>query len=82
MGFLKLSFIPIEIQIDVKLRNKLLSYLKPKETPSTPDAFAPTTAAEGATIPVFFGTVFKSDANVCWYGDIKTEPIKAKGGKK
>jgi len=40
------------------------------------------TADEGRPIPVVFGTVLITGANVVWVGDLKTEPIKARGGKK
>lgn len=40
------------------------------------------TAAEGREIPVLFGTKVVKQANIVWYGDIKTVAIKKKGGKK
>lgn len=33
-------------------------------------------------VPVVFGTVWVSDPNIVWYGDLRTTPIKKKGGKK
>ena len=58
--------------------------LTPK--PNTPmpgvgNVTAPT-ASVGKEIPVVFGTVIVKSANVVWYGDIKTVPVKSKGGKK
>jgi hypothetical protein len=40
------------------------------------------TAEDGREIPVLFGCRPIRGANVVWYGDYKTEAIKAKGGKK
>lgn len=40
------------------------------------------TAEEGRSIPVLFGTREVEGPNVVWYGDLKTEPVKKKGGKK
>jgi hypothetical protein len=39
------------------------------------------TAREGGSIPVVFGTCWVGNQNVVWYGDVKTQPIKASGGK-
>lgn len=39
-------------------------------------------AEEGVEIPVVFGTRDISGANVVWYGDVRTTPIKSSGGKK
>jgi hypothetical protein len=58
--------------------------LRPK-TPDTtqgPGTVEVPTAEEGKSIPVLFGTRDISSANCVWYGDLRTEPIKAKGGKK
>ena len=40
------------------------------------------TAEEGREIPVLFGSRDISGANVVWYGDLRTTPIKTKSGKK
>ncbi|ATS92255.1 hypothetical protein P9A53_gp36 [Xanthomonas phage vB_Xar_IVIA-DoCa6] len=45
------------------------------------DITAPT-AEVGRAIPVLFGERDLKGPNVCWYGDFRTEAIKAKGGKK
>ncbi len=45
------------------------------------DVQAPT-AEEGRPIPVVFGTVLITGANVVWYGDLVATPIRKKGGKK
>jgi hypothetical protein len=40
------------------------------------------TAEAGRPIPVLFGTRWIKQTNVVWYGDIKTEAVRKKGGKK
>jgi hypothetical protein len=45
------------------------------------DIKAPT-AEEGREIPVLFGTRDIEGPNVVWYGDLRVEPIRKKGGKK
>lgn len=56
---------------------------KPKSTPPAGlgDIKAPT-AEEGREIPVLFGTREIDGPNVVWYGDLRTIPLKKKGGKK
>ena len=56
---------------------------KPQSMPpaSFEDVSAPV-AKEGKEIPVLFGTKMLRGANVVWYGDFDSSPIKAKGGKK
>lgn len=50
--------------------------------PAGLDEFTAPTADEGREIPVLFGTRDLNGPNVVWYGDLKTEAIKKKGGKK
>ena len=45
------------------------------------DIKAPT-AEEGREIPVIFGTRLLEGSNVVWYGHLRTEAIRKKGGKK
>lgn len=40
------------------------------------------TAEEGREIPVLFGTKELKGPNVVWFGDLRTEAIKKRGGKK
>lgn len=40
------------------------------------------TADDGREIPVLFGCRYLRGPNVVWYGDLKTDPIRVKGGKK
>src|SRR5690606_36501010 len=56
---------------------------KPPQPPSAElKAIDAPTADEGRPVPVVFGTVLVKSANVVWYGDLRTTPIKSKGGKK
>lgn len=56
---------------------------KPQIQPpaSLTDVQAPT-AEEGREIAVLFGTREIRGPNVVWYGDLRTEAIRKKGGKK
>lgn len=54
----------------------------PQPKPAALQDFEVPVAEEGRPIPVVFGTVTLTGANVLWYGDLSTTPIKAKGGKK
>ena len=58
---------------------------RPK-TPTMPpkglDEVTAPTAELGREIPVLFGRRAIKGANVVWYGDLATSPIKTKGGKK
>ena len=40
------------------------------------------TVEVGREIPVLFGTRKMEGPNVVWYGDLRTVPVKKKGGKK
>lgn len=54
----------------------------PKPRPASLEDFDVPTAEEGRPLPVHFGSPDDVAANVIWYGDLRTEAIKAKGGKK
>lgn len=54
----------------------------PKQKGPTADAQDAPAANEGDKIPVVFGTVLRKDAQIAWWGDPQTSPIKADGGKK
>ena len=61
--------------------------LRPKPTITTPtpatiEEFEAPTAEDGREIPVLFGTREVQGPNVVWYGDLRTEAIKQKQGKK
>ena len=50
--------------------------------PAGLDEIQAPTAEVGREIPVLFGTRKMDGPNVVWYGDLRTVPIKSKGGKK
>jgi len=62
----------------------LSSLLAPKPKTTTPqpgDVDAPI-AATDSPIPVLFGTRMITQPNCVWFGDVRTTPIKTKGGGK
>jgi hypothetical protein len=62
----------------------LLAPRPPKPQSPTPGNLDVPVAEAGKPIPVLFGTRVIRQANVVWYGDVKTTPIKQSsgGGKK
>lgn len=50
--------------------------------PAGLDEIQAPTAEVGREIPVLFGTRKMESPNVVWYGDLRTVPVKKKGGKK
>jgi hypothetical protein len=54
----------------------------PKPKPASLSDFDVPVAEEGRPIPVVFGTVTITGANVLWYGDLRSKAIKSKSGKK
>lgn len=54
----------------------------PQPKPAALEDFDIPMAEQGRPIPVVFGTVLLTGANVLWYGDLRTTPIQTKGGKK
>ena len=75
-------------QIILWVATMVISYaLRPKPvnqtpTPATIADFDVPTAEDGREIPVLFGTREVQGPNVVWYGDMRTEAIKAEVGKK
>ena len=63
-------------RISVAMRPKPQS----QKPPSLADFSVPT-AEEGREVLVIFGEVWIDDPNVLAFGDLRTTPIKAKGGK-
>lgn len=80
------AVINIWVQIAVMIVAAVVSYaLTPKPPQPKPAAlqdFDVPTAEEGRPIPVIFGTCWIKGANCLWYGDLTSEPIRTKGGKK
>ena len=70
----------------VLIVSALISYAlapkPPKPKPAALEDFDIPVAEQGRPIPVVFGTVLVTGANVLWYGDLRSTAIKAKGGKK
>lgn len=69
----------------VLVTNFIAAALAPKPPAPKPAAledFDVPVAEEGRPIPVVFGTVTITGANVLWYGDLRSTAIKSKGGKK
>ena len=64
----------------------IASYAMRPKTQTTPpkglDEVTAPTAEVGREIPVLFGRRAIYGANVVWYGDLATSPIKSKDGKK
>jgi len=54
----------------------------PAPKPAALQDFDVPVAEQGRPVPVVFGTVLITGANVLWYGDLRASPIKKKGGKK
>jgi hypothetical protein len=54
----------------------------PAPKPAALEDFDIPVAEQGRPIPVVFGTMLITGANVLWYGDLRTTPIKSSGGKK
>ena len=54
----------------------------PKPKPAALEDFDIPVAEQGRPVPVVFGTMLITGPNVLWYGDLRTTPIKSKGGKK
>jgi len=72
--------------IAVLVVSVLVQYALQPKTPQPQAAelkdFEAPTADEGRPVPVVFGSVLVRSANVVWYGDLRTTPIRSKGGKK
>jgi len=74
------------VQLVLFIVSAVLSYLlapkPPQPKPASLSDFNIPTADEGRPIPVVFGTVTVTGANVVWYGALRTTPIRKSGGKK
>lgn len=74
------------VQIVVMIVALIISYVvrakPPVPRPSSLEDFNVPTAEDGRETAMIFGTVWIDDPNVLWYGDLRTTPIKVKGGKK
>jgi len=74
------------VQLAIFIISAVISYLlapkPPQPKPASLSDFDAPTADEGRPIPVVFGTVTVTGANVVWYGDLRVTPIQKGGGKK
>jgi len=64
------------------LISQALAPKPPQPKPAALSDFDVPTAEEGRQIPVVFGEVWIKGSNVLWYGDLRSTPIRKKGGKK
>ena len=74
------------VQVALFVASLVISYLtRPKvkfDSPKPGEVDVRATASAGGVIPVLFGSREIKGQNIVWYGDIKTQAIKKKGGKK
>jgi hypothetical protein len=54
----------------------------PQPTPPAIDDITVPVAEDGKPVPVVFGEVWITGANVLWYGDLSTTAIRKSSGKK
>ena len=52
------------------------------QPPASLGEFDIPTISSSKEIPILFGSKTIKSANIVWYGDLKTEAIRSKGGKK
>jgi len=76
MGWWYYAFVIVMAVLSYALRPKpkIPNYAAPKP-PGIEELQFPTAEA-GRAIPVVFGTRWVKAPNVCWYGDLKTDPIE------
>jgi hypothetical protein len=73
----------IVILVAALVLSRVLAPKPPKpQKPASLEEFDAPIAEAGVPIPVVFGEVLLSGPNVVWYGDLSSDPIKSKGGKK
>lgn len=75
--FIQLALLVVSYFISAALAPK-----PPVPKPAAIEDFDVPVAEQGRPVPVVFGTVTLTGANVLWYGDLRTTPIQEKGGKK
>ena len=69
-------------QLIVWAISAIVSYLlTPKPPNAQPGRIEIPTVDEGRKIGVLFGTRWMKGPHMFWWGDIRTTPIKSKGGK-
>lgn len=70
------------VQLILFVVSTIVSYLlQPKPAKPPPGRVDVPTVEEGRKIGVLFGSRWIKGPHVFWWGDIRTTPVKAKGGK-
>lgn len=70
-------------QIFLWVVTSFISYLlQPKPQKPQPGKIEIPTVEEGRKVGILFGTRWIKGPHIYWWGDVKTSPIKSKGGKK
>ena len=75
--FIQLALLVVSYFVSAALAPK-----PPVPKPAAIEDFDVPVAEQGRPVPVVFGTVTLTGANVLWYGDLRTTAIQEKGGKK
>ena len=77
-------WVQIAIWVVTMVISMLLTPKPPKPASAVPGHLDVPVAESGKAIPVLFGTRVIRQANVVWYGDVKTTEIRSSGsgGKK
>lgn len=71
------------IQFIVWAITSVISYLlQPKPPKPQPGKVEIPTVEEGRKIGILFGGRWIKSPHIFWWGDVRTTPIKSKGGKK
>ena len=55
---------------------------RPQTQAAQPQSFERPKASEGEPVHFLFGTIVQDEPSVTWVGNVKTIPVKSKGGKK
>lgn len=76
-----LMYIYYAVVLILSVASYIYSTKQNQDSSIVSDDFEATTADEGKTIPVVFGTCWLGQ-NVVWYGHVDTEAVQSKGGKK
>lgn len=70
-------------QIFLWVVTTIISYaLQPKSPKPQPGKVEIPTVEEGRKIGILFGSRWIKGPHIFWWGDVRTTPIKSKGGKK
>lgn len=71
------------VQLLLLVVSSVINYLlQPKPPQAKPGRIEIPTVQEGRKLGVLFGSRWIKGPHVYWWGDVRTTPIKSKGGKK